>query len=218
MGIPLVMGVGVFINYYTYQRFVASSEETTGRVVDVVSKTVGTRNRRTVYCPILSYYDKAEQRRTFTSDICYPSAAAIPEVSTVYFQKDNPDEARSYDSRYQSILSTGILLTTPFLIIGGTVLFFTMKGMVGDASLMKKGRLTTATFVTTEINDSVKLNGKHPYKLKVKGVNPVTGKEEVFTSKNIYEQADSCAPETKFNVYVHPDKPRKYFVDPQPIV
>ena len=115
----------------------------------------------------------------------------------------------------------GGIIGLPFFLVGGT--FAGIGGwMLKEvketkqvwSELKEKGYLIYAQVVSMDYNQSITLNGRHPYVLKCEYENPDTGKIYTFTSEDFYSNPIDHIESVEVPVYVDSlTNPKYYYVD-----
>ena len=111
----------------------------------------------------------------------------------------------------------GMTFTYIFMLIFGGIFalvgFFVMTtGIKRTPKIKKTGKRYEATVIDIECNTSVKVNGKHPYRVICRVEDYSAGEAYIYKSKNVYVNLNQYELDT-VPVYVDPNKPSKFFVD-----
>ncbi len=131
----------------------------------------------------------------------------------VYYDVNNPYKVQAKEMMYLGPLITGIL-GTEFTLFSVAYLIFTSNKR--NIKLKENGMLVNAKYIKTEINNNYSVNGANPYNVYCSAINPETGEECVYKSKNIWENPETIINEkniTSIPVYVDSKKKNKYYVD-----
>ncbi len=136
----------------------------------------------------------------------YSSSMSVGDVETVYYKIDNPAKLRS----------TSYLLIVIPLAFG---IIFMLIGLIpfllgrSNKSLMKKGLLVRATVNNIALNTNIISNNINPYKISFTFRNPMDGIDYSFTSKNLWVDLSNTYLQ-EINVYINPQKPTKFYINP----
>jgi hypothetical protein len=217
-GVGMLVGSGWSLGNTLKFRKLATVTE--GQVVDYeTSQSTSTSNGRssskTMYAPVVTYRDQSgtEHRVTSsssTSSRSYDIGAKVP----VRFMPNNPDEAR-----IDSFMENWFL---PVLLGGMGLLFFSL-GIGATVAAIRKARnrkwlkanglRVQARYTGTIYDDSLKVNGRSPWRLTAQWQHPVTNAMHTFKSDAVwYDPSDLVTTET-IDVLVNADNPKVYDVD-----
>lgn len=139
----------------------------------------------------------------------YSSTWSVGDEITVYYNPQNPNQIKTTMPIILFIMFgfIGIL----FIIVGIVFSFVEKNSKKKKAFLLESGSTLTATVIRFEVNMSLSVNGRHPYRLEVEyddGNN-----KHRFKSDNVWENVTSdCIGET-VKVYYDPNNMNKYYVD-----
>ena len=87
-----------------------------------------------------------------------------------------------------------------FLIISGTIYHLPWKKRK-DEYLKKYGISIETDFLRVELNTSLEVNGRHPFRVLTQWKNPVTNDMHIFHSNNIWFDPSTYIEGTKIIVY-----------------
>jgi hypothetical protein len=193
------------------QAFIATSAHTEGVVVAMVPS--GRRSSRSV-APVVEFATADGRRVQFRSAISSsPPAFAIGERVGVYYPPQAPETAR-IDTTFQ-------LWFAPLLLAGLGGLFaaigFGISGVVRRAArlaqeLRRSGRPLQAEFERIEIDHTLRVNQRYPWRIHVRWTDATTGRVHTFRSERLWEDPTPSLRDT-VTVFVDPTNLSRYHVD-----
>jgi len=95
---------------------------------------------------------------------------------------------------------------------GGTIGYGWWRGNV-EAWLRQNGRVVEADFERVEINSTLYVNGRCPYRVVTQWLNRTTNDLYVFRSENLWFDPSNFVQNRKIRVYIDPGNPSRYYVD-----
>ena len=204
--------------------FSSKAYKATGTVVELKkvrrlsTSSSGSTSHVTTYYPVVRYQTKNGKNVTFTSSSgSYPSPYKRGDRVTLLYDPENPQKAR--------IESFSSMWLAPILGFGiGGILFFTgsvilMWGKLSGRKIewfKHNGLPIMAEIEKISVNKKIKVNGKHPYKIYAKFLNPQTNEIQVFKSKNLWVDPERQLTEknmTSIEVWVDPKNYEKYLMN-----
>lgn len=206
MGLAFVIGGGVALERTL--AFRQSAEEATGRVVDLV------RGQDT-YAPLVEYRAADGQTYTFVSSTSSNPPRYNPgeEVPVLY------DPGDPYHARIDRWMETWFLpllfgfVGLVFTGVGGGMLAHGRMKKQRRAWLATHGKRIEARFVGVEQNGSLRVNGRHPWRLTCQWHNPDTHEVHVFHSDDLWFDPSGHIDRGSLDVLIDPRNPRRYHVD-----
>jgi hypothetical protein len=81
------------------------------------------------------------------------------------------------------------------------------------ARLRQEGTPIQTTFQSVERNTSLKVNGRHPFRIVSQWRNPSTGEVHVFESENLWFDPSEYVTGRHVTVYIERDNPDSYWMD-----
>lgn len=132
----------------------------------------------------------------------------------IYYDKYCPDEIGVKSLDFLFLIFPGIGLI--FALTGGIGLGVIAKGKLKVKKLRLHGQRIYAEYMNTDINRSVRVNGKCPYNIFCSWNNPEDGKTYIFRSQNLWFDPQSVIADrniTMFPVYINPENKKKYVID-----
>ena len=157
----------------------------------------------------VSYIYNGRQYEAYVSE--YSSSMREGDDVILYVSKDNPEKVRTEMLLFLPTLILSIV-GAPFFIVGG--IFFLFVGIKGrkKKALLQNGRVVEATVTGGQMNYSMSVNGRHPWKLECKYEDTYTGATYLYSSYNIWKDPFLYIGQI-VKVYVDRENPRKYYVD-----
>jgi hypothetical protein len=207
----LILGLAAYF-YLDARSFVAESIETDGTVVrlDPVRSDNGT-----TYRPTVAFRTAQGEEIEFTSSTSSnPPAYARGESVRVLYRPAEPHSARINSYLFLWGASTAMtFLGGIFLAIGGGIILWTRVKRGRDDELRRSGVPIETEFQTVELNESLTVNGRHPFRVVTQWHNPATAKVHVFTSNNLWFNPTEYIKAKNITVYIERNNPKKYYVD-----
>lgn len=215
VGLAMLAGALFLVN--DTRQFLATAQTVEGVVIDIVPMRSGSSNsgsNSTTYKPLVQYTDPQGQVRTFE-----PSGSSNPpshdegEVVQVFL------DAQGKHPKLDGFMA----LWGAASIVGGLGAVFTLIGLgiwlVGALTarrgrqLREHGQVVEATLQSVDLNESVSVNGRHPYVLRCQWLNPQTLELHLFQSPSIWFDPSEHLSGDKVKVFIDRDNPRRYLVD-----
>jgi hypothetical protein len=217
-----VIGVGLLIGCYFMvrhtQHFLQTAIPVRGVVVENVYRESSGNNNNG---PSWSYYPHVQFRTTDGQAIDFvsstgssPPSYSVNQPVTVLYDPQQPYKA--------SINSFGQLWVGP-LVLGILGVVFTAPGIgfmvwkrfsdQKNAWLRQNGRRILAEITIVELNTSLEVNGRNPFRIVCQWLDPARNEMHVFHSSNIWYDPTQFITEKTLEVLVDPDNPRRYSVD-----
>jgi len=197
----LAGAVGIQVARFSDQAHMARTE---GSVVDIEGG-----------CPTVSFTSLDGTLGEYQSSTCStPPSFDIGERVTVYYDPQNLERAR-IDSFEQNWMGSLILggIGAVFLALG---LLFVLPPLFGKrraAELLATGTPVQAEVVDVELNGSLSINGRNPYRIVAQWLNPQTNKLHVFRSENLWFDPGPYISESLVTVMIDPTNPKRYSMD-----
>jgi hypothetical protein len=219
-GIFAVVGVGLLIGalfaYEHMHRFLQTAVSTPGVVVE----NIWQEDRSSNNGPSWTAYPRVRFRTADDREISIvtrtgsnPPAYHVEDAVTILYDPQQPNRA--------SIKSFAELWLLP-TILGGMGFIFSSMGAVAviwkgvsdrkDAWLQQNGRRIQAEFTRVELNNSVEVNGAHPYHIVCQWLDPTSNQLHIFKSHNIWFDPTGFIPGKTIEVWMDPNKPHRYVV------
>jgi len=210
--IGLGMLVGAAFIYRSTDLFLAEAIKTEGTVVELVQSQ---SDDSTIYRPVVQFTSQNGQEIEFVSSSGSnpPSYSRGEKIEILYHSKD-PQNAKINDffSLWGGPVILGGIGGVFFLVGAGIILVGTLKAR-RDEYLQKNGTTIETEYQGVELNTSLSVNGKHPFRVLTQWLNPSTSELHVFTSNNIWFDPTSYIKTKTINVFIEKNNPKKYYVD-----
>lgn len=197
----------LIISFFLYKRVFNYQNVTTtkGVITDIVYKN----DNNLVY---VNYFVNGIEHESKLNG--YSSSFKVGKEIDIYYNNDNPDKigVKSLDYVFLLFPFFGLLFT----IISAVGIAINLKKKDLQEWLINNGDIIYADYISTDINKSYTINGKHPYNILCRWIDPIDNKEYVFKSNNIWENVDNIIKYKKikqFKVYIDSNNKKKYYVD-----
>lgn len=195
--------------------FIAVAARADGEVVRL-ERRMGSDDSSTYY-PVVRFQSPNRQEAIeFESGSgSNPPAFEEGEVVAVLYHPEYPRNAK-IDSFFQlwglAVILGGIGIV--FVIIPVGSWFFSMRRKKRAAYLRMHGQRVDTAFLRGEIDTSLKINGRHGWRVLTEGKDPTTGSMRTFQSDRVWTDPGAVLkPGQTILVYLDPEDKQKYFVD-----
>jgi hypothetical protein len=206
-----LVGIGMLAGtIFFYQRtrsFVDGVETAEGTVVEL-------NRSSSTYRPVVRFRDRRGEEIEFMSSTgSNPPSYSRGERVEVLYLPSRPDQAQinGFFSLWLGPLILGFLGVV-FLLIGGGIMFLAGKGGRNEAYLKVHGTRIETDFQSVQLNTSMRINGRSPYRVLTQWRNPATSEMHVFQSDNIWWDPTEYVPK-RVTVLIDRNNPKKYHVD-----
>ncbi|MGH7508909.1 MAG: DUF3592 domain-containing protein [Gemmatimonadales bacterium] len=221
-GVFSTVGVGMLVGSFfvlaNTRSFIAEADEADGKVIALdrsySSSSSGSRSSST-YRPVVEFTSATGKRIEFTSSVgSNPPSHRVGEPVTVLYHPADP-----YNARIKSSLQLwfGVLIVfglgLVFATIGLGMIFVRKRGRKRAEWLKQHGRRVRTSFTGVELNQSLRVNGRSPYKIVSQAADPATNGVRVYQSENIWFDPSEYIKSETIEVLVDPNNPKKYFMD-----
>lgn len=205
VGLVMISGA-VIISLYN-RKFFKTAEKTTAVITDIeVSQHWHNGKKDSRHTVYVTYEVDGVQYDNISLGY-YSSGMFVGKTINIYYKKNNPGKVKTKGIAVDSIVLGG--LGAAFLVVGIIlVCAFSNK----SKKIKQNGVRYIADIINITLNESVRLNGRHPYIVDCQVVDAVTGATSLYRSRNIYEDISVYGLE-KVPVYVDNNNPAKYYVD-----
>lgn len=204
----IIIGIGVLIMPFTIKNKV----ETTGVISSINYKYDETSRKEDMPDVRVSYIVDGQEYETALS--YYSSTFYEGKQLKIYYDKNNPQKI--YAKAESSLAYIFLGLGAVFAGIGGSGIVIKSKKQKQINYLKANGNLINADYIETKINAHYSVNGKHPYNIYCRWIDPNNTKEYLLKSKNIWENPENIISEkniTEFSVYIDKNNIDSYFID-----
>jgi hypothetical protein len=168
-----------------------------------------------VYCPKVEFRTESGRSVTFISSVgSRPPAFHEGESVTVLYDPNDPTHA-AIDTVMEQWFPSMILcgLGAVGSLIGGGWLFAVARSKRLNEWLQTNGTRIQAEYKGVELNRSVQVNGRSPYRIMAQWLNPATMSVHVFHSDNLWYDPAPFITGSTVTVLVDPKDPRRHHVD-----
>jgi hypothetical protein len=211
--IGFAMLVGAVFWYQNTRAFVGAAVSAQGTVVDLVAVR---SSDGTTYRPVVRFQDGDGRTVEFSSSTSSnPPRYSRGEQLTVLYKPGDPHEAE-IDGWFSLWGGPTIVagLGSLFFLVGGGIIFAERARLRREEALRASGLRIDTDFQSVELNTSLRVNGRHPFRVLTQWQNPSTSEIHVFRSSNLWFDPEKYLPADKrIPVYIEPGNPRRYFVD-----
>lgn len=211
IGLLMLVGGGFLANH-NYQ-FVQQSVSQQGSVIDLErSKS----DDSYVYHPVVSFVTPDDQTIEFRSSVgSNPPSYQVGETVEVIYLPMEPHKAKinSFFSLWfvEMILA---ILGLVFFLIGFLPLLFMRSSAKMHKRLKETGERVLADFNQVELNSSLKVNNRSPYRIICQWKDPFApSKVYLFYSENIWFNPEQYINSKQIPVYMDRKNPKKYYMD-----
>lgn len=214
LGLGVAMLVGAGAAWVNTRSFIGRAVTVTGTVVEL-REVRDKDDDSSTYKPIVRFVAGNGSDITFESSFSSrPPAYDVGESVEVLYDPRDPGEARinGFGSLWFGSLILGIL-GTAFSAIGGGIMLAGRLGERKKSYLMAYGTSVQTDFQSVDRNTTIKVNGKHPWRIVSQWHNPETGKLRVFNSENLWFDPAKFVTTQQITVLLDPKDPRRYHMD-----
>ena len=216
------MLIGALVAYSHARSFVAHAIHAEGTVV-ALEPRVDTRhdsnnntytNGSVTWAPRVRFSHDGQAIEFIGSTSSNPPSYHVNETVPILFEESNP-----YGAKLDTFFSVWI---AP-LILGliGAVFFLTGALMIGISRsqartadrLRHEGVAVDADLQGVNMNTSVSVNGRNPFRITAQWQDPSTSRVYVFVSHNIWFDPSKYVTGKNIRVYIAPGNPKRYYVD-----
>lgn len=204
----LIIGLGVLIMPYT----VRNKVETTGVISSIKYKSNQLAHEEDMPSVTVTYIVDGKEYESVLN--YYSSNFYEGKQLKIYYDQNNPQKihAKAESSLAYIFLGLGAV----FAGIGGSGIVIKSKKQKQINYLKANGNLITADYIETKINAHYSVNGRHPYNIYCRWIDPNNAKEYLLKSKNLWKNPENIISEkniTEFPVYMDKNNTDSYFVD-----
>lgn len=210
--IGLAMLAGTVFLIMNTRTFLAGAITAQGTVIDLVSSR---SSNSTTYAPVVRFVTDKGEKIEFTSGTSSnPPSYSQGENVEVLYQPGKPHDARihGFVSLWLGPMILGGLGSIFFLIGGGIILGSVLHDRK-EVYLKQNGTRILTTFQSVELNTSLSVNGRHPFRVFTQWTNPSTSEIHIFESDNLWFDPSSYINDRNITVFIEPGNPKKYYVD-----
>jgi hypothetical protein len=199
--------------------FLARAQTANGVVVDLVashstSSSFG-RNSQDVYCPVVEFAGPGGRPITFRSDTgTSPPAFRRGEKVIVHYDPAEPEKARLdgfFDLWFFPALVGGFGAIA--LFIGCVGLLLERSERLRTERLKRNGARLETTFQGVERKTNVSVNGRNPFRIVSRWLDPSTNEVHLFESENLWFDPTEFVRDRPITVYAERGNLRRYQMD-----
>ncbi len=210
VGLGLLLGGGYAA--LRTQQFLGRAVSAQGTVVELVRSR---SSDSTTYRPVVQFTTSDGRPVEMVSSVgSNPPSYSVGETVQVWYDPAHPEDAKLagfFSLWFLPLLLMG--LGTVFASIG---LAFSLSAQVRArraAQLRQEGTPIQTTFQSVERNTSLRVNGRHPFRIVSQWRNPGTGEVHVFESENLWFDPSGYVTGRHVTVYIERDNPGSYWMD-----
>ncbi|MCW8125522.1 DUF3592 domain-containing protein [Microbulbifer halophilus] len=210
--IGLGLLIGAFFSYKSTQDFLGNALATEGTVIELVRSR---SSDSVTYAPVVKFMTRDGSLIEFmSSSSSNPPSYYEGEKVEVLYQEFSPQQARinGFFSLWGVASILGVLGAVFSLVGLSIILFGKLKGRK-IKYLKENGISVNAKFTGVELNSSLEVNGRHPYRISAQWKNPATSEIHIFNSENIWFDPSDHIDIDELTVLIEKDNPKKYHVD-----
>jgi hypothetical protein len=210
--IGIAMLLGAFFLYRSTSSFLATAITAPGTVTELVAVR---SDDSTTYKPVVQFTTaKGEAIEFASSTSSSPPSYRVGESVQVLYRENDPRDAKI--NGYFSLWGGSVILAglgAVFFSIGGGIWLFTKLKARSDEHLQTHGTPIATDFQSVELNDSLTVNGKHPFRIVTQWQNPATSELHIFKSNNLWFDPARFIKDKRIRVFIDVSNPKKYYVD-----
>lgn len=206
--VGIMIAVVGFVADESNKEFMETAKETEGVISDIETYRSGSGKRRKTSHRAYVTYEVDGVRYEDIRLSYYSSSMRIGKKITLYYDPLNPTEVKvAGESKFVKIIT--LVMGSIFALVGFFIIFTSIKR---TPKLKKIGTRYEGKVLSVDCNTSVRVNGRHPYKVTCRVENYSTGEAYIYKSKNVYLDLYQYNLET-VPVYINPSNPAKFYVD-----
>jgi len=197
---------------YAHTRsFLAHAAHTDGTVIRLEPVR---SNDGTTYRPIVRFVYQGRQIEFTSYSSSNPPAFGEGQRVPVAYLESDPYSAKI--ETFFSLYGASVILSGMggvFFAIGAGIIFFQVRTQRTDDELRHEGMPITTVYQSVAINNSLAINGRHPFKVLTQWLDPATSEVHVFESHNLWFDPAQFIKQKEITVYVDRANPNKYYMD-----
>lgn len=211
--IGAAMLIGAVYWFQHTRAFVASAVTAEGTVVDLQPSR---SSDSVTYKPVVRYKTATGEQIEFVSSTgSNPPGYRKGEKVEVLYLPSEPGNAsiNTFFSLWLGHLIVGGVGGV-FFMVGGGIMVATARKARQDEFLRTQGVPIETSFQSVELNTSLSVNGRNPFRVMTQWQNPSTSQIHVFESDNLwFDPTPYIQDKKKITVLIERDNPKKYLVD-----
>jgi hypothetical protein len=198
--------------FYTHTRsFLAHAAHAEGTVIRLQPVR---SNDGTTYRPIVRFEYRGRQIEFASNSSSNPPAFSEGQRVPVAYLESDPYSAKI--ETFFSLYGASVVLTgmgSVFFLIGAGIIFIQVKTQRTDENLLHEGMPIATDYQSVAINNSLAINGRHPFRLLTQWQDPATSQVHVFESHNLWFDPAQYIKQKEITVYLDRTNPNKYYMD-----
>lgn len=217
LGVGLLIGAGFSVAHT--RSFLEHAIRTQGTVVALVPRysnnsSNNSTNSSPTYAPMVRFSHAGQVIDFTASTSSNPPSYQVGERVGVLYLESAPFQAR-LDSFFSVWGATVVLvpLGAIFLLIGGLMIIVPRMRARADDRLVHEGVAIDADLQGVDLNTTVTINGRNPYRISAQWQDPATSRVYVFVSRDIWFDPTKFITGKSVRVFIAPNNPKKYYVD-----
>lgn len=215
-----VVGVGLLVgSFFTIQHtrnFLKTAVPAQGVVVEMLfSQSHNNQGTSWSYYPHVRFRTADGRDFDFVGSVgSNPPSYSVNQPVTVLYDPDQPSKA-SLNSFGSLWVTTIILVSMGLLFIAPGTGFMVWKRFSDrkNAWLHQNGRRVLVAITNVELNTSLEVNGRNPYRIICQWLDPARNEMHVFHSANIWYDPSDFLQGKQVEVLMDPENPRRYTMD-----
>lgn len=191
------------------KKFAETAQETSALVYDVQKERVRRNGKyRTDYDVYVQYKVNGV---TYNEEL-NGGSSLMREGQTliVYYNPENPRDVRS--DKNAGVQSFAMIFSLVFVAVGAVVGVVPAVKLSKRKKLKETGEQGTAIITNVDIDRSVRINKRHPYKAQCEFTDPVTGEKYLYSSEGVMSDIRHLQGQL-VTVYYDPADRSRYYVD-----
>lgn len=213
----LGMLIGGFVRTQHTRQFIANAVTAQGTVVENILKTSTDSDGRSSW----AYYPHVRYRIEDGRDLDFISSTGASPPSyrvgqPVVVLYDPQDPAHASINSFGSLWGISLLLMGLGVFFTGPAIGFAIWKRASDrksAWLEANGRRIVAEFTRVELNTSLQVNGRNPYRIQCQWLDLSRNEVHIFHSGNLWFDPTQFVQQKTLIVLMDPDNPHRYEVD-----
>lgn len=205
----LAIGIGVYFKI-DIESFKKNAVETEATITHIDSKRHSDGD--TSYVVKVSFLVDGQE---YGGDLNYYSSSMyVGKKEKIYYDSSNPNHFKSGDDSFVTWIF--ILVGTIASVVGGGCLIYIIRKNKKKDKLLAYNYVIHANIVGFNLDTSVSINGRNPYRMEATYINPADGKLYTYKSDALWADLSPVLAQrqiTTIPVYVNPNNFSEYYVD-----
>lgn len=209
---------GGFFAFKSTSRFIETAHQSQGRVVALERReSTNSEGRRSVsYYPRVEFTPRRGNKTVFTSSSgSSPPSYNVGDKVEILYDPQNPSKAKinAFFAKWGGSLILTIMGSI-FSLVGGFIMFFSIKTARGRIWAKKYGREVKAEVIFVGYDRSYTVNGKNPWMVKCEWKDNLTDRLHTFESEGVWENLSAhIEVGDEIRVKVNMRNPKQHWVD-----